>query len=88
MATEKKTFLFNAKNGIFTANLTDSLKQTPNIMDNLDLANPKMMDIVIPQNRKNGLTLHQQKKFNGLNFDEINNRDKLLNETLQFISKN
>ena len=23
-----------------------------------------------------------------LNFDEINNRDKLLNETLQFISKN
>ncbi len=37
MATEKKTFLFNAKNGVMTANLTETLKQTPDIMNNLDL---------------------------------------------------
>jgi hypothetical protein len=45
MATEKKTFLFNAKNGVFTANLTDSLKQTPNIMDNLDLTKFKVKEV-------------------------------------------
>ena len=27
MAIEKKTFLFNAKNGAFTANLTETLKE-------------------------------------------------------------
>ena len=26
MALEKKTFLFNAKNGVFTADVTDTLK--------------------------------------------------------------
>tara|TARA_Y100000310_G_scaffold287941_1_gene313188 strand:+ start:107 stop:583 length:477 start_codon:yes stop_codon:yes gene_type:complete len=37
MATEKKTFLFNAKNGVMTANLTETLKQSPDVMNSLDL---------------------------------------------------
>ena len=28
MAKEKKTFLFNAKNGVFTANITETLNLT------------------------------------------------------------
>ena len=38
MAMEKKTFLFNAKNGVFTADLTDTLKATPDVMNTLDLS--------------------------------------------------
>ena len=45
MATEKKTFLFNAKNGVMTANLTETLKQTPNIMVNLDLTKFKVKEV-------------------------------------------
>ena len=50
----------------------NSAQEYANIMNNLNLTNPQIMDIAIPQNRKNGLTIEQQKKFNGLNFDEIN----------------
>ena len=45
MATEKKTFLFNAKNGVMVANLTDTLKQTPDIMNNLDLTKFKVKEV-------------------------------------------
>ena len=45
MATEKKTFLFNAKNGAHVANLTETLKQNPNIMDNLDLTKFKVKEV-------------------------------------------
>ena len=45
MAIEKKTFLFNAKNGVMVANLTDSLKQTPNIMKSLDLTKFKVKEV-------------------------------------------
>ena len=36
MAMEKKTFLFNSKNGVFTADLTETLKMTPDVMNSLD----------------------------------------------------
>jgi hypothetical protein len=36
MAMERKTFLFNAKNGVFTADLTETLKLTPDVMNSLD----------------------------------------------------
>ena len=45
MATEKKTFLFNGKNGVMVANLTDTLKQTPDIMNNLDLTKFKVKEV-------------------------------------------
>ena len=45
MAMEKKTFLFNAKNGVFTADLTETLKATPNVMDSLDLSKFKVKEV-------------------------------------------
>ena len=45
MAMEKKTFLFNAKNGVFTADLTDTLKTTPDVMDSLDLSKFKVKEV-------------------------------------------
>ncbi len=45
MATEKKTFLFNAKNGTFTANLTETLKQNQFIMDSLDMTKFKVKEV-------------------------------------------
>ena len=45
MAPEKKTFLFNAKKGAHVANLTETLKQNPNIMDNLDLTKFKVKEV-------------------------------------------
>ncbi|MAH07456.1 hypothetical protein CMI38_04370 [Candidatus Pacearchaeota archaeon] len=45
MATEKKTFLFNAKNGVMTANLTETLKNAPDIMNNLDLTKFKVKEV-------------------------------------------
>ena len=38
MAVEKKTFLFNKKNGVMMVNLTESLKRTPNIMEQIDMS--------------------------------------------------
>ena len=37
MAVEKKTFLFNKRNGVMMVNLTESLKRTPNIMEQIDM---------------------------------------------------
>ena len=45
MAMEKKTFLFNAKNGVFTADLTETLKATPDVMNNLDLSKFKVKEV-------------------------------------------
>ena len=45
MALEKKTFLFNAKNGAFTANLTETLKENQFIMDSLDLTKFKVKEV-------------------------------------------
>ena len=45
MAKEKKTFLFNAKNGVFTANITETLKQNQFIMDSLDLTKVKVKEV-------------------------------------------
>ena len=45
MAMEKKTFLFNAKNGVFTADLTDTLKTTPDVMNSLDLSKFKLKEV-------------------------------------------
>ena len=45
MATEKKTFLFNAKNGVFTADLTETLKESQFIMDSLDLTKFKVKEV-------------------------------------------
>ena len=45
MAMERKTFLFNAKNGVFTADLTETLKATPDVMNNLDLTKFKVKEV-------------------------------------------
>ncbi len=45
MAMERKTFLFNAKNGVFTADLTDTLKTTPDVMNSLDLSKFKVKEV-------------------------------------------
>jgi len=42
------------------------------IMNNLNLDNPKMMDVAISTNNKLGMSLDQQKKMNGLSVNEIN----------------
>ena len=42
---ERKTFLFNAKNGVFTADLTETLKATPDVMNNLDLSKFKVKEV-------------------------------------------
>ena len=45
MAMERKTFLFNAKNGVFTADLTETLKLTPDVMNSLDLSKFKIKEV-------------------------------------------
>ena len=45
MATEKKTFLFNAKNGVLTADITETLKESQFIMDSLDLTKFKVKEV-------------------------------------------
>tara|TARA_B100001564_G_C20493731_1_gene602953 strand:+ start:412 stop:888 length:477 start_codon:yes stop_codon:yes gene_type:complete len=45
MATEKKTFLFNAKNGALVANLTETLKQNQFITDSLDMEKFKIKEV-------------------------------------------
>ena len=37
MAMERKTFLFSKNNGVMVADLTDTLKDTPDVMDTLDM---------------------------------------------------
>ena len=45
MAMEKKTFLFNAKNGVMVADLTETLKDTPDVMQNLDVSKFKIKEV-------------------------------------------
>lgn len=45
MALEKKTFLFNAKNGVFTADLTDTLKDNQFIVNSLDTVKFKIKEV-------------------------------------------
>jgi len=56
-----------------------SAEEYAQIMNNLNLDNPKMMDVAIPTNKKLGMSLEQQKKMNGLNVAEtdkiISNKD-------------
>ena len=56
-----------------------SAEEYAQIMNNLILDNPKMMDVAIPTNKNLGMSLDQQKKLNGLSVVEakkiINNKD-------------
>lgn len=59
-----------------------SVEEYAQIMDNLNLGNPKLMDVAVPTNKKLGMSLNQQKKLNGLSIIEtkkiINNNNCFL----------
>ena len=48
-----------------------SAEQYAEIMNNLNLANPKMMDIAVPTNKSHGMSMEQQKRLNGLSINEV-----------------
>ena len=52
-------------------------------MNNLNLDNPKQMDIVIPKNISMGISIEKQKKLNGILFEEL--KDIILNKNCQLI---
>ncbi|MDC1047349.1 MBL fold metallo-hydrolase [Alphaproteobacteria bacterium] len=41
------------------------------IMNNLNLSNPKMMDVAVPSNKNLGFKIENQKKLNGINFIDL-----------------
>ena len=41
------------------------------IMNNLNLGNPEMMDIAVPTNKAHGMSMEQQKRLNGLSISEV-----------------
>ena len=43
------------------------------IMNNLNLANPKMMDIAVPENMNLGFNREKQKNLNGISYNRLNN---------------
>ena len=43
------------------------------IMNNLNLANPKMMDIAVPENKNLGFNREKQKNLNGISYDRLKN---------------
>ena len=43
------------------------------IMNNLNLADPKMMDIAVPENKNLGFNKEKQKKLNGISYDQLKN---------------
>ena len=49
-----------------------SVEEYAQIMDNLNLDNPKQMDVVVPKNRNMGMSLEKQKQFKGISFKELN----------------
>ena len=53
-----------------------SAQEYANIMNNLKLANPKLMDIAVPTNKSMGMTLDTQKKLNGISYDNLINTSK------------
>lgn len=54
----------------------NSAEEYVKIMNNLNLSNPKMMDIAVPANQQLGINLERQKKINGLDVDEFNHKIK------------
>ena len=50
-----------------------SVDEYVNIMNNLNLPDPKMMDIAVPGNLKLGIDLKRQKNTNGLTVEEFQN---------------
>jgi len=53
-----------------------SVQEYASIMDNLNLANPKMMDIAVPANKNLGFTIDKQKNLNGISYDRLKNISK------------
>ena len=43
------------------------------IMNNLNLANPKMMDIAVPENKNLGFNKEKQKQLNGITYEKLKN---------------
>ena len=54
----------------------NSAEEYVKIMNNLNLSNPKMMDIAVPSNQQLGINLERQKKINGLDVDAFNHKIK------------
>ena len=42
-------------------------------MENLNLENPKLMDVAVPANQSMGMTNETQKKLNGISYDKLIN---------------
>jgi len=54
----------------------NSAEEYVKIMNNLNLSNPKMMDVAVPTNQQLGIKIERQKKINGLDVDEFNHKIK------------
>jgi len=54
----------------------NSAEEYVKIMNNLNLSNPKMMDVAVPTNQQLGINIERQKKINGLDVDEFNHKIK------------
>lgn len=54
----------------------NSAEEYVKIMNNLNLSNPKMMDVAVPANQQLGINLKRQKKINGLDVDAFNKKIK------------
>ena len=54
----------------------NSAEEYVKIMNNLNLSNPKMMDIAVPANQQLGINLERQKNINGLDVDAFNHKIK------------
>jgi glyoxylase-like metal-dependent hydrolase (beta-lactamase superfamily II)/rhodanese-related sulfurtransferase len=50
-----------------------SAQEYANIMNNLKLSNPKLMDIAIPTNKSMGMSINVQKKLNGITYENLIN---------------
>ena len=48
-----------------------SAQEYANIMDNLKLDSPKLMDVAVPNNESMGMSLEKQKKLNGILFNDM-----------------
>jgi len=48
-----------------------SKQEYVDLMSSLNLPNPKLMDIVVPKNRKHGVPLEIQMQFNGINVQQL-----------------
>ena len=54
----------------------NSAEEYVKIMNNLNLSNPKMMDVAVPANQQLGINLERQKEINGLDVDAFNHKIK------------